>query len=76
MKNVTITATFPEVTVEGSTEPGFSTSVTAEATTLKAAVSRAVGLALKSPELYRKRYKQVQLSVVVNDVVEKVENGA
>lgn len=64
MKQVTVHATFPEVI-----ENGYQVEVTAqaEASTFKAAVSRAVGLALKSASLKRKRIKSAKFEVTVKD---------
>lgn len=67
MKIVDVSASFPEVIVN---EYAFETTKSASASTFKAAVSRALGSILKSPELKRKRFTTVSLSIVVGKEVE------
>lgn len=64
MKKVTVLAKFPEVIVDGYS---VESKVTAEASTFKAAVSRAIGQALRAPELKRKRIKKAVFEVSVED---------
>lgn len=64
MKKVTVQAKFPDVTTNGY---AVETSTTAEATTFKAAISRAIGQALKAPELKRKRIRQAIFEVTVQE---------
>lgn len=62
MKTVEVQAKFPEVVVSG-----YAVEVTEKATasTVKAAVNRAFGQAIKNPALKRKRYTTISLQIVV-----------
>lgn len=71
MKNVEVLGRFQEITVDG-----YILEVTerAEASTFKAAVSRAIGKILKNPSMKRKRFTTVSLEVMVIDKDENSEN--
>lgn len=66
MKKVTVLAKFPDVIVNGYAVE-YANATPTEASTLKAAISRAIGQALKIPELKRKRIKHVTFEIVVNE---------
>lgn len=70
MKNVTVTATFPDVIVDNYS---FVASATSEASTLKAAISRAIGTILKRPELKRKRIVAFTLEIAAPE--KETKNG-
>lgn len=60
MKNVKAVATF-----DGLVSGDFSVVQEASASTLRSAVSRALGAVLKAPELKRKRIKSMHLDIEV-----------
>lgn len=62
MKTVKVVATFP-----GLLSQNNPILADAEATTLRAAISRAVDSVLKSPELKRKRVTDIELKITVNN---------
>jgi len=62
MKTAKVIARFPEIVID---EYAVELDVTETASTVKAAVSKAIGTLLKSPELKRKRYNTFTLDVQI-----------
>lgn len=62
MKTITIEATFPDLETEGYE---VKIKETADATTLRSGISRAVAAIIANPELKRKRYTNINMVVSI-----------